>query len=126
MREYACLDNKEKGEMSSSAASALSASCLLNEVVHKRRSVARGSSLALSTELLVQEETLKDGIAGEGEHTHEDGSNEETNEGCDYAGEVGRRHLRHYLRPLGHLQVANQHCHANYEHTSEEQEDPAH
>jgi hypothetical protein len=38
---------------------------LLDEVVHQRWSVAGGSTLALRAKLLIKEEALKDGVAGE-------------------------------------------------------------
>ena len=87
----------------SSTATALASGGLLDEVVHKRRTVSRRSALALGTKFLIEQETLKDGVTCEGEDAHENGTDEETDKGCDDAREVRRGYLCLYLWPLGHL-----------------------
>ena len=72
----------------SSTATTLARGGLLDEVVHKRGTVAGGSALALGTELLIEQEALKDGVTCEGEDAHENGTDEETDKGCDDAREV--------------------------------------
>ena len=101
----------------------LSSRGLSNEVVHKRRSVARRSALALSTKLLVEKEALKDCVSREGEYAHEDSSNQISNDASDDAWEVRRGSALHYLGPFGHLEIGDRNCEANDEEAAKEHED---
>ena len=83
-----CICRVALRDFYSSAATAFAASGLLDEVVHQRRTVTRRSALALGTKLLIEQETLKDGVTCEGEDAHENGTDKETDNSCDDAREV--------------------------------------